>query len=241
MTLGLHERRVRRRQKFWWGVIKWCFVLAIILGLGVYSYLGGIDIAERKVQQQADRMAELEAGMEAAQSEKDKLERDLQAANRRAKEWETRYQKDVPSGPITELIALMTEKIAAGTDSERLRYLITNADNPRQCDEAVTRRFLVATDYQGEAQQSVGFANNTITVTASGISARDSDGNIQAWFDPKEKVEITFQPLGGAAKASSGFLPLQYSLVQGNNQFEFNASPGAQGYLTVTGRRCDYP
>jgi len=241
MTLGLHERRVRRRQKFWWAVIKWCFVLAIIIGLGVYSYLGGIDIAERKVLQQADRMAELEVGMEAAQAEMAKLERDLQAANRRAKEWEARYQKDVPSGPITELIALITEKMAVGAEVERLRYLIANADNPRQCDEAVTRRFLVSTDYQGEAKQSVGFADNTITVTATGVSARDAAGNIQAWYDPKENVEVIYQALGGAEKSASGFLPLQFSMVQGNDQFEFNASPGAQGYLTVTGRRCDYP
>ena len=214
MTLGLHERRVRRRQKFWWGVFKYCFVLAIIIGLGVYSYLGGIDIAERKVQQQADRMAELEAGLEAAQAEKAKLERDLQAADRRAKDWESRYQKDVPSGPITELIALMSEKLADGTDAERLSYLIANADSPRQCDEPVTRRFLVATDFQGESKQSVGFANNTITVTASGESARDTEGNVQAWYDPAKEVRIEFQPLGAEMVAASGFLPLQHSMVE---------------------------
>jgi hypothetical protein len=135
------------------------------------------------------------------------------------------------------------QKLDAGADEERLAFLVSAADKPRSCDEQPeTKRFIVTTELQNAgANDAVSFGDRAITVTAVGAAARDSGGNLEAWYDPQKPVSMTFTQLGGKTVSTEGALPLHYSVVAGDDEFRFTALPGARGFLTVTADRCDYP
>ncbi len=118
----------------------------------------------------------------------------------------------------------------------------TRGQSYRDCKgEPATRRFLVKTPiYQG-ANDSVNFAANTITVTASGVSATDDAGNPEAWFDPALPITVQFAELGGGQSDVQGILPLHHSLVINDREHKFSIVAGARGFANVTGDECRYP
>ena len=76
------------------------------------------------------------------------------------------------------------------------------ARNERECVEApATRRFVVQTPIYDGPNDSVSFAENTITVTAQGRSATDEAGNPEAWFDPVHPMGIIPSAAGGGSSA----------------------------------------
>lgn len=243
MSLGLHEGRRRRQQRFWWGLVKWSLGFAMIVALGTYSYFIGNQLSQSKVADLQLEIDDLSVKLDQIGEEKNDLDKKLEAARAMARDWEDRYKKDVPSGPITEFIALTEQKLEAGIDPLRLRFLISSAANKRDCDgDPVSRRFLVSTALQQGGNDSVTFANNALTVTASGNSARDAQGNLEARFDPFQPVTVVFAHLGGEKTEISGPLPLHQSVVLGDSEYRFSASPAAtNGFLKVTGERCAYP
>lgn len=242
MSLGLHEGRRRRRSRLWWGLVKWSIGLAVIVALGAYSYFIGNQLSQSKVAELEGKIDGLTSELQGLGQEKDALGEKLEAARRTARDWEERYKKDVPSGPITEFIELTEQKLNAGVDPARLRFLIASAENTRDCDdEPVSRRFLVSTALQQGGNDSVTFADNAITVTANGVSARDEQGNAEARFDPFQPVTVIFARLGGDTTEISGPLPLHQSVVLGESEYRFSATPGTNGFLKVTGERCAYP
>jgi hypothetical protein len=154
-----------------------------------------------------------------------------------------RYEREVPTGFVREMMVLVRKKLEAGADEERLAFLVAAADKPRSCDEQPeTKRFIVTTELQtGGANDAVSFGDRAITVTAVGQAARDGGGNLEAWYDPRKSISVTFTQLGGKTVTAEGALPLHYSVVAGDDEFRFTALPGARGFLTVTADRCDYP
>ncbi len=243
MSLGLYENRQRRRRRFWWGVIKWTLALALIIGAGALSYRFGSDLAEHKVVQRDERIAGLETEVAGLQQQSAALATDLAKARETISGWEARYQREVPTGFVREMMQLVQQKLEAGADQERLAFLVSAADKPRVCDEQPeTKRFIVTTELQnGGANDAVSFGDRSITVTAKGEAARDSSGNLEAWYDPEKPLTLVFTHLGGKTVTAKGALPLHYSVVSGDNEFRFTALPGARGFLTVTADRCDYP
>jgi cell division protein FtsB len=242
MSLGLHESRYRRRRRFWIGVLKWCLALAFIAVMGVYSYMVGSDLAQRELTASQEKIVELKENVEQLKLANADLQAELRATAGKARDWEDRYKKDVPSGPLEELVTVMKDKLETGVDFERLRFVVNAADNPRACDkDPVTKRFIVTTPLQTGANDSVSYAANTLTVTAEGVSARNADGLPEAWFDPQEPVKLIFTHLGDDPIEVSGTLPLHHSIVLGNDEHSFSITPGARGFVTVTGERCDYP
>ncbi len=242
MSLGLHENRQRRRRRFWWGVTKWSLALALIIAAGVYSYRFGSQLARHEVVKAEARIAELTTEVEGLQQQSAALATDLAKARETVAGWEARYQREVPTGFVREMMQLVQQKLEAGADEERLAFLVSAADKPRVCDdEPETKRFIVTTELQGGANDAVSFGERSITVTAQGEAARDSNGNLEAWYDPEKPLTVTFTHLGGKTVAAEGPLPLHYSVVAGDDEFRFTALPGARGFLTVTADRCDYP
>ena len=86
------------------------------------------------------------------------------------------------------------------------------------------------------------FANDTITVTGWGSPSRDTNDNLQAWFDPAKKVEILFTLIGGEEHPVDGKLPLHHSVVSDNFEHRFTIKLGdARGFVVVTEQRCGFP
>jgi len=148
----------------------------------------------------------------------------------------------VPTGRVATLLNNLREKLDAGVDQDRLAFLIASAANPRTCDEQpVTKRFLVRTPlYQG-ANDSVSFADGAIVVTAEGVAATDAQGRVEAWFDPAKPVTLHLTRIGGDTVDKTGMLPLHVSLVAGQSEYRFAAVEGPQGFVQISGDRCDYP
>ena len=243
MSLGLHENRQRRRRRFWWGVTKWALALAIIIAAGVSSHRFGAEVARHEVVRKEARIAELELEVAGLQQQSAALATDRAKARETITAWQTRYQREVPTGFVAEMMDLVKQKLEAGADEERLAFLVAAADKPRVCDERPeTKRFIVTTQLQvGGANDAVSFGDRAITVTATGEAARDANGNLEAWYDPEKPVKVTFTHLGGQTVQAEGTLPLHHSLVAGDSEYRFTALPGARGFLTVTADRCDYP
>ena len=243
MSLGLHENRQRRRRRFWWGVVKWALALMLIVAAGAYSYRFGAQLAERDVLKAEQRIDELTGEVGALERQRNALATDLAKARESIVAWQARYQREVPTGFVAEMMVLVEQKLAAGADEERLAFLVAAADKPRVCDEQPeTKRFIVTTQLQvGGANDAVSFAERSITVTAKGEAARDASGNLEAWYDPEQPITVTFTHLGGETVQAEGPLPLHHSVIAGDNEYRFTALPGARGFLTVTADRCDYP
>ena len=243
MSLGLHENRQRRRRRFWWGMTKWVVALALVVAAGAWSYHFGSQLAEREVTKAEAEIVQLKQEVAGLQQQSAALAADLAKSRESIAAWQARYEREVPTGFVREMMELVRQKLKAGADEERLAFLVSAADKPRSCDESPeTKRFIVRTELQsGGANDAVSFGNQAITVTATGNAAQDANGNPEAWFDPKKPVSITFTHLGGKSVVAEGPLPLHYSLVSDSDEYRFSALPGARGFLTITADRCDYP
>lgn len=243
MTLGLHDTRLRRRRRVRWAIAKWIIGLSAIVGAGVFAYETGSTLAERRVVMREEKILELTEQNEELHRQATELKASLILKQKRLSDARTRYQSDVPTGQVAALLGRVREKLEAGVDPGRLEFVIKAAQNPRQCDEKPrTKRFLVQTPLYKGANDSVSFAENTITVTATGELAKDSSGRIEAWFDPALPVTLRLTRIGGKAVETTGKLPLHASLVVGDAEYRYSAVAGAQrGFVQVTGDRCRYP
>lgn len=242
MSLGLHESRTRRRRKARWAVLKWVLALGLIVGAGIYAYDTGSEIAKTQITDLQREIDALTQRITTLESENARLRADQIVAQQRLEEAKARYAQDVPTGPLATLLGQLREKLDAGVEQDRLAFLIASAANPRTCDEQpVTKRFLVRTPlYQG-ANDSVSFAEGAIVVTAEGEAATDAQGRIEAWFDPAKPVTLHLTRIGGDTVNKTGMLPLHVSLVAGQSEYRFAAVEGPQGFVQISGDRCDYP
>jgi hypothetical protein len=204
---------MHRRRRFWWGAFKWTVGVGLVAAAGVSAYQSGSVVAELDVVKLKEEIARLSQTVVDLQREKAELQATVKAAERRTEEWRHRYQENVPTGEMRELLEIARRKVAAGVEPSRLAFVIGAAEQERDCDDApVTKRFIAQTPLYKGANDSVSFADNAITVTAEGRSATDAEGNAEAWFDPAQPVTVRFTQLGGKSSEVSANLPLHHSV-----------------------------
>ncbi|MCR9073132.1 MAG: hypothetical protein NXI18_15575 [Alphaproteobacteria bacterium] len=239
MSLYDSERRYRRR--VWGGVIRFVIFVGVVVAAAMTAYeFGAEDIqGERRLYQA--QLAEFERARGAAEQEAADLRVEVEKARLAVREWERRYETDVPTGTRLELLDLVTERLAAGVDPERLAFLIKAAEDKRECEEIETKRFLVRTPLYDGANTAVTFANDAVAVTGSGESETTDAGLPQAWYDPQKPVRLVFTRIDGQQTLISGILPLQQSVVHDGVEHHFMVKPGARGFAQVAAERCAYP
>jgi hypothetical protein len=199
-------------------------------------------LAEREVGRLHEEIQTLTLRIEALEQDKVELSDAASASDRRALDWQQRYRQDIPSGEAKTLYELTQRKLQDGVGPERLSFVMEQARNRENCSEEVeTRRFYVKTPLYHGANDTVGFGNRAITVTAQGTESVDAAGNAQAQFDPAQPVVVRFAQLGGATSETSGLLPLHHAVVMGDWEYRFSIVAGAPGMMMVTGGRCSYP
>ena len=242
MTFGYNTGAQRQRQRVLGRVIRFILAIAIVGLVGVYMYQMGLERSGKTIAALDQSVVELTRMNAQLASERRAIEEKLEAISARARELGDRYGRDVPVGPAKELARLVSEKLNAGVEPRRLAFVIDTASRPRDCDNAaVTRRFLLQTPLYSGANRSVSFANNTITVEGEGDSARDNDGNPEAWYDPAMPVKIRFTMIGGEATDVSGKLPLHHSIVADGAEQRFSIVAGERGFVKIVGDRCRFP
>jgi len=219
------------------------FILALLGGAGYAIYTAGGMFAEREVARLQGEIDHLKESITGYEDRDAKLQTAMQQAAAQEARWKQMYERDVPEGPAKELQAQVRERLSEGVLPARLSMAIGAVVNKPACeDKPITKRFIVRTPLHPGGNDSVGFAENSITVTAEGKTMVTSDGGKLASFDPGQPVTVHFLTLGGRKIETSGVLPLQYSVMTNNAEyrFAFQASD-TRGFVTVTGDKCKAP
>ncbi len=242
MSLGLRESKNRRRRQVRATLFKWIVALCLIVAAGTYAYLSGKELSQGEVNTLKGKITSLEADAATLEQKNAALQTETAREQARAEEWRQRYTREVPSGDLKDLFDLAQQKIELGVSVDRMKFVVGAAENRENCDqEPVTKRFVVQTPLHSGANGFVAFADSAITITATGVPARDSVGNPEAWFDPAEPVTVRIVHIGGKSEEVSGKLPLNPSIVFGDSEHRFSVVKGSRGFVQVTGTRCDYP
>lgn len=242
MTLGLHDSRSRRRRQTRWRVFKVILFLLFVFAAGYAAYHSGSLIADQKVLQMDKQLVELESNLETVRRENDELSLVASRAKQKEAEWRRKYEAEVPRDTAKQLYDQMLAKLHDGVSAERLAFIIGATANERHCDETPeSKRFIVQTPLTSGANDSVSFADRSLTVTASGEPSTDAAGKVQAWYDPALPIKLRVTEIGGKVSESEGVLPLHHSVVSGDNEYRFSVLAGQRGFVTVSSDRCDFP
>lgn len=232
---GRYKRRSsERRQAFFVSA----FILLVIIG--VAYWWGGENVRSSEVayKQQAIKLQDERAGLEETITS---LRSEVQSTNVRYQQLEARYLAEVPQGEFKELTDLVKKRLDAGIKPERLSFLINAARPPKNCTEAVVKRFVVKTPVYNGPHGAVSFGNGVVTVTGEGAAAVGPTGQPEAWYDPGKPTKIIFGEIGGKQTIKEGLLPIQHSLVVGAKEYRFTVAAGDRSFISVTSDSCDYP
>lgn len=243
MSLGLHETRLRRRRQRRWAVIKFLLIVGALGGSLALAYELGKQIAGAEMDALRAELKKSQQEQESFESQRSQLQAEVARAKQSEERWHQRYQADVPQGEVADILGLVRQRLSQGIPVDRIRFVVESVKAERTCaNKPETKRFIVRTPISTGGADSIGFADGTITVTATGASAIDDQGRPNAWFDPAKPLQFSVTPLGGKPKQVEGELPLQFSLVRGSTEHLFSAvASDRRGFVEVTEDSCDYP
>ena len=242
MSLGLRERRGRRRRQMRLRLLRWGAALAAIVIAGVYAYETGNRLAEREVARLDEQITVLNTRIQQLEQDNLQLAEAARSAKGKVEVWQQRYRQEIPTGDLKALYELTREKLAGGVDSARLAFILQQASQQSDCAETVeTKRFYVKTALYNGGNDAVAFANSAIVVTAQGAALIDGKGNQQVRYDPAQPIAVKFARLGGETSEASGLLPLHTAMVIGDKEYRFSVVAGEPGMVKVTVGRCPFP
>jgi hypothetical protein len=240
MALSLHESRRRSRRQRRSRVFGWLTVLVILGGMGYAAYAAGRHLAEREVTHLEREKAELAQKIAQLDEQSAQLQAAARDASAREQQWRQRYEREVPTGPGKELTSLLQRRLSEGIRPERLELAIGAVVNQPACEnKPVTKRFIVRTPLHPGGNDTVWFADNSITVTAEGQGTKDGEGRPRSVFDPKAPVTVSFTLLGGRKVEAKGVLPLHQSVITETAEYRFSIiASESPGLVQVSGDRC---
>lgn len=230
--------RQRSRQRFY----SFVFLMITLFFAVMVGYWFGGQGYSAQIKSQQRQITALEQDTES-------LRNDLTQALTKKEEADLRYQslqKEmealVPSqGPLRELLDLLKVRLEEGASPERLSFVIRSARPPRNCTDPETKRFIVATPSYKGPDSVISLDDGMAVITAKGESARNSDGQPEAWFDQGQPITVSFKKFGGEVETKTGILPITTSMVIKDREYRFSLSAGAKSFLRVTFDSCDYP
>ncbi|MBN8520958.1 MAG: hypothetical protein J0L77_03560 [Alphaproteobacteria bacterium] len=168
------------------------------------------------------------------------LRAEAQVANTRYEQIKQEYNAAIPEGPVQDLIKIVREQLDQGMDPQRLSFFIKSARPPTGCTEPEIKRFVVTTPAYKGGDSTVSVADGAIVITGTGTSARNAKGEPEAWFDPAQKVKITFSH-DQKSEVKESNLPIRHSVVAGNREYRFTIEEGSRSFVKVAFDSCAYP
>jgi hypothetical protein len=241
MTLGIRQRRAERQRR--WRIIRGLLIVGTIAAVVGVAYQTGAEISRGRIAGLESEIARLTARERDLGERNARLEVDLATARGEVAQLQTRYAADVPTGAARALMLQTGELLGRGVAAERIGTMIAAAGQTLKCaGEPATRRFLVRTPIYRGANDAVTFAENAITVTASGASAKDINGKPEAWFDPAEPVSLRVTTIGGTTSEAGGALPLHHTVLWHDAEYRFSVVAADQrGFVLASAERCALP
>ena len=242
MSLGLREERRRRRRHFHGRIVRWLLALALIAAAGAYAYQTGTRLAEIDVARLEERVAALTARTEELEAQIQTQNVEIIAQRAAAEQWHQRYEREVPGGEAKKLFDLLQAKLLRGVTFDRLRTVVEQTENRRDCDQKPqARRVPVLTAPARQAKAAASIAGTPLSLTLTGVAARNGNGKPEAWFDPAQPVTVRMALSGGRTAEQQGQLPLHPSIIEGDREYRVSVAAGARGFAQVTIERCRFP
>lgn len=233
-----NDRYRQRASKRMTGILSFLFFFALIFGAGFW--VGEMRSRQITYILQEDKR-EMSEDLSKMQNDVTSLRADAQTANVRLEQLKANYDELTSEGPMKRILALVRQQIEQGVSSERLESVISMARPPQNCSTPETKRFVVTTPVYNGPDSVASVSGGLVVINARGESAQNVQGNKEAWFDPSQSVEISFQPRGGEAQVKEGVLPIYHSVVVGAKEYRFTVTEGAKSFVKVTYDHCDYP
>lgn len=242
MAFGLRETRFQRQRKRRSRVVWTLILLTLLGGSAVTIYQAGGERAradgadlERRVTSLTDENAGLTQ----------ELQRQTVAANEataRETEIRGRYDRDVASGVVKEMLELITERLNAKVPPQRLAELIRNAAPRPECEDKPTVKRFLPRLKTGNAEGNTlsTFFDRAVTVIAE-AEPTYSGGAPQPWFNAAKPVKVKFNVVGGTVSEKTGELPLDHVFSYGTTEYRFSLVATGNGWIQATGDRCKAP
>jgi hypothetical protein len=214
----------------------------MIAAIAWYSFMQGRDRAASRIEELEVQVTELDQTTLEAREESAAARAEIAALRSEAATWRQRYESEVPQGDSAVLWQLMIRRLDEGVSADRLAEVVELAANTRNCDaEMTTKRIIVKTHLHGGTDTSASFADGRITIAGEGETARDANGNPVAWYDPARTVKISFIEIGGTTEVIEGYLPINQTILLGQDEWRFSVTEGPRNFALISAERCDYP
>ena len=213
---------------------KLLFWVVVLCGGGFWV---GKEFSVSQIHVLKEQVETLQSERSGVQDEMTDLRAQVQTANTRYEALKATYD-DTFEGPMKDLLTDLETKIEKGMEPARLAKIIRSAGAPRQCKQPETKRFVVDTPTYSGPNTGVKVAEGMIGVTANGVSARNKNGNPEAWYDASKKVSVTLNPSGGTAVKKHAVMPFNYSLIHDNREYRFQFEAGVKSFIKVTFDSC---
>ncbi|MBW6399908.1 hypothetical protein KPL78_18760 [Roseomonas sp. HJA6] len=231
MSIGSRRSRERRRRtgQLALRVAKWLFVLAIFVGLGFWSYQGGLDLARSEVTVLEERLERLSADTRTTYARNTQLEGELRQAREDNVALQRRYDRDVPKGDAAQLFALAQARIAAGVPRPRIEQIMRDAGPVRQCDGRPTsRRFAVAYGPRVPENAGIDLLDGLVRVVMSAPNQTD---------DLARAATVVVTVFGQEPVTLTG-LPQRVAVTLGNAELTLNVTSEIRGFGTAAISTC---
>jgi hypothetical protein len=216
------------------------FLLVIAMSVGVGIWMGRQFGAESVITLKHQNKS-LNTQVEELQTALTDLRAEAQTANTRYEQLRAEYNAAVPEGPMQDLLRLVKQQLDEGMEPGRLAFLIRSARPPTGCTEADSKRFIVSTPtYKGE-NSAVTIADGTVVIFGAGASAKNAQGQPEAWYDPAQGVTVTFKNAAGETEEKTGVLPIRHSVVVEDREYRFTIEEGSRSFARVVYDSCAYP
>lgn len=242
MGLGRYDYERRYRRRFWTGFAKLAFVAGVLLTTGLFSYQMGIEQFKGRDTTLREEIASLSRQKEELGLLAGQMRDAARKAEARSAELDSRLRKELPTGKLAELSQLVNERLAAGIDPGRLAFVIQQAQNPRNCQQAETKRIVLATPLLKPSNRAAVFGNGAVTITGEGVSARSAQGQPESWFDPGQPVTLRVGVHGSKEPQEiTGPLPLHHAVIVDHTEYRITVTAGQRSFAEVTTDRCPAP
>ncbi len=233
-----HSRYRERSAQRFANIISFFLIIGMSVGVGIWMgrQFGAESVISLKKQNKS-----LTQQTEELQTALTDLRAEAQTANTRYEQLRAEYNAAVPEGPMQDLLKLVKQQLDEGMEPGRLAFLLRSARPPTDCTEPDSKRFIVSTPtYKGE-NSAVTIADGAVVVFGKGESAKNKDGQPEAWYDPAQAITVTFKNAKGELENKTSVLPIRHSVVVDDREYRFTIEEGSRSFAKVVFDSCAYP
>ncbi len=233
MPFNTYLSKRDRHRRVWMAVIKITFFCLLILGSSFFAYQTGVEqtkARELAMREQFDAVSNQKGQLKISNEQ---LKNKIELTNL--------HINEMAASDVGKLSQIVKGRLEAGITADRLAFVISQAQNRRNCQPAETKRLQPSTEINESTSSTISFDGKDILVTGKGMVAHNTAGGPEGWYDPQQPVIMRVTPHNGQDIVINGTLPLQRSLVVENIEYRFSATAGPRSFIEIRADRCDYP